>query len=111
MVTFLCECQAQGTSGSSMLFAAGVSRVESLMRSARILEGLAAQKQAGGAPQHALAMRLLIIQVLHKWELLPANRVISFHSPLMSSLAVQGNYFGQGASSNGKRGVNLVCRC
>lgn len=53
--------QAQG---SSALFSAGVSRLESLLRSARLLEGLAAGKQAGGAPQAALSLRLLAVQVL-----------------------------------------------
>ncbi|CAL8462240.1 g1771 [Coccomyxa elongata] len=49
---------------SSMLFSAGMSRPEVLVRSARILESLAATKQAGGAPQDALSIRLLTVQVL-----------------------------------------------
>ena len=44
-------------------FASGMSRLELLMRTARILEGLAASKHAGGAPQDALALRLITIQV------------------------------------------------
>lgn len=51
-----------------MLFSAGMSRPESLVRSARILEGLAATKQDGGAPQDALSIRLLTIQVLQAWQ-------------------------------------------
>ena len=54
-----------GQAAGSALFSAGVSRLESLARTARCLEGLAAAKQAGGVPQDALALRLLAIQVWH----------------------------------------------
>ena len=48
---------------SASTFSSGVSRLELLVRAARILEGLAASKHAGGAPQDALALRLITIQV------------------------------------------------
>ena len=48
---------------SASTFLSGMSRLELLMRTARILEGLAASKHAGGAPQDALALRLITIQV------------------------------------------------
>ncbi len=49
--------------GGASTFASGMGRLELLMRTARILEGLAASKHAGGAPQDALALRLITIQV------------------------------------------------
>lgn len=56
-------CVQAAAPASSMLFSAGMSRTDSLVRSARILESLAASKQAGGAPQDALSIRLLTVQV------------------------------------------------
>lgn len=56
------QVTAAGAS-ASVTFASGVSRLELLVRAARIVEGMAASKHAGGAPQDALALRLLTIQV------------------------------------------------
>ena len=55
--------QTSATGVSASTFASGMSRLELLIRTARILEGLAASKHAGGVPQDALALRLITIQV------------------------------------------------
>ena len=55
--------QVSAAAVSALTFSSGVSRLELLVRAARILEGLAASKHAGGAPQDALALRLITIQV------------------------------------------------
>lgn len=63
---------------SASAFAAGGSRLELLVRCARILEGLAASKHAGGAPHHALALRLLTLQAClpaASWPVLSLSRV------------------------------------
>lgn len=64
----LCAAVQAAAPASSMLFSAGMSRPEVLVRSARILESLAATKQAGGAPQDAFSIRLLTIQVGYHWQ-------------------------------------------
>ena len=55
--------QVTAAAASASTFSSGVSRLELLVRTARVLEGLAASKHAGGAPQDALALRLVTIQV------------------------------------------------
>ncbi len=54
--------QVSAAAVSASAFAAGGGRFELLVRCARILEGLAASKHAGGAPHHALPLRLLTLQ-------------------------------------------------
>ena len=54
--------QVSAAAVSASAFAAGGGRLELLVRCARILEGLAASKHAGGAPHDALALRLLTLQ-------------------------------------------------
>lgn len=55
--------QVISAAASASTFSSGVSRLELLVRTARVLEGLAVSKHAGGAPQDALALRLVTIQV------------------------------------------------
>lgn len=54
--------QVSAAAAIASVFAAGGGRLELLVRCARILEGLAASKHAGGAPHDALALRLLTLQ-------------------------------------------------
>ena len=48
------------------------------MRTARILEGLAASKHAGGAPQDALVLRLITIQVSNFLHLLGCIPMLAY---------------------------------
>ncbi len=61
--------QVTAAAASASTFSSGVSRLELLVLTARVLEGLAVSKHAGGAPQDALALRLVTIQVcfVHLW--------------------------------------------